>query len=91
MGVDVPNLELVCDHATPDKYSAVRLHMDLSFPHHELPQVNNWLERHAWNDLELFLTERYPQHREAISLWLECSQARAEANDPVTTLRAVNT
>lgn len=60
MGVDVPNLESVCDHATPDKYSAVRLHMDLSFPHYELSQVNHWLEQHAWKDLELFLIERYP-------------------------------
>lgn len=91
MGVDVPNLESVCDHATPDKYSAVRLHMDLSFPHRELSQVNHWLEQRAWKELELFLIERYPQHREVIALWLEGSQARAEANEPFTALRAVST
>ena len=91
MGVDFPNLESVCDHASTVKYSAVRLHMDLSFPHHELSQVNHWLEQHAWKDLELFLIERYPQHREVIELWLEGSQARAEANEPIPALRAVNT
>lgn len=91
MGVDVPNLESVCDHATPDKYSAVRLHMDLSFPHRELSQVNNWLEQRAWKDLALFLIERYPQHKQVITLWLEGSQARAQASEPAPTLRAVNT
>ena len=91
MGVDVPNLESVCDHATPDKYSAVRLHMDLSFPHRELSQVNNLLEQRAWKDLELFLIERYPQHKQVITLWLEGSQARAQASEPAPTLRAVNT
>ncbi|OWP72571.1 hypothetical protein [Pseudomonas sp. K2I15] len=91
MGVDVPNLESVGDHATPEKYSAVRLHMDLSFPHHYLSQVNAWLEKRAWKPLELFLVERYPQHKEVIALWLKGSQARAEANEPVATLRAVNT
>ncbi|TLG92047.1 hypothetical protein FEM54_10375 [Pseudomonas edaphica] len=91
MGVDVPNLESACDHATPDKYSAVRLHMDLSFPHRELSQVNNWLEQRAWKDLELFLIERYPQHKQVITLWLEGSQARAQASEPAPTLRAVNT
>jgi hypothetical protein len=37
------------------------------------------------------LVERYPQHKEVIALWLKGSQARAEANEPVATLRAVNT
>jgi len=53
--------------------------------------VNHWLEQRAWKELELFLIERYPQHREVIALWLEGSQARAEANEPITALRAVST
>ena len=45
MGRYVRNLEMVCDHATPEKYSAVRLHLDLPIDHDQFSKIQGLLEK----------------------------------------------
>jgi hypothetical protein len=77
MGVFVMNLELVCDHATPEKYSAVRFHIDLPVDYEEIPSIHQHLASENWSQVRTLLAERYPQHAALIDRWIEGCQERA--------------
>lgn len=43
MGSSVPNPSVNCDYATPEKATAVELHMALPIPYADLGKVQKWL------------------------------------------------
>ena len=78
MGVSVQNLELVVDHATPDRDAAIRLHMDLPLLDvRETDAVRRMLESGAWDQLHACLVARYPQHEQVLGSWLDACRVRA--------------
>lgn len=77
MGVSVQNLELVVDHATPNRDAAVRLHMDLPLDLREADAVRRMLETDAWDQLHACLVARYPQHAQVLGPWLDACRRRA--------------
>ncbi len=90
MGSRVYNLSAFCDYATPDKHSAVELHMELPIPHADLQKVQGWLESGDWSSAETYLTGKYPQHRALLSEWIAGSRSRHENRDPRARLVAVS-
>lgn len=79
MGVRIHNLELVVDHAAPEKPSSVRLHMDLPLAPQDVTTVRQLLESDAWEQLQACLAARYPQHANLLEDWLEACAQRATA------------
>ena len=77
MGVKVWNMELVCDHATPERASMVRLHLDLPVSASELAGLHQELLQGHWSALRQLLLQRYPQHREAIEALIAQSRQRS--------------
>ena len=77
MGVRVQNLELVVDHAAPEKPSTVRLHLDLPLAPQDVKTVRQLLEADEWEQLQACLVARYPQHASLLEDWLEACALRA--------------
>lgn len=78
MGANVLNLNLFCDYATPEKYSAIELHMELPVSHNDFRRIQNWLDLGEWETAKSYLVEKYPQHRALPGQRLAASQARNE-------------
>lgn len=78
MGSSVPNLSVNCDYATPEKATAVELHMALPIPYADLGKVQKWLGDGDWTSTEQYLAVKYPQHREWLSEWLAASRERSD-------------
>ena len=77
MGVRVYNLELVVDHAAPEKPHTVRLHLDLPLAPQDVKIVRQLLEAEAWGQLQARLAARYPQHTNLLEDWLKACALRA--------------
>ena len=71
------NVEAVCDHATPAKDSALRLHMDLSISHEEFQIIHEKLNNNDWAAVEIFMLKKYPELQDTIVSWLKNGEARA--------------
>jgi len=80
MGIRLQNFSISCDYATPEKHTALTLHMELPIPHEDIQKVQEWLENRHWKAGEVYLVDKYPQHRTLISEWLRASQARSEGD-----------
>ncbi|WP_208509172.1 hypothetical protein [Variovorax paradoxus] len=77
MGVATYNVEAVCDHATPEKFSSIRLHMDLPFSHEDFQRISNLLSLQDWQGAEQLACAKYPHLKETISSWMRDSENRA--------------
>jgi hypothetical protein len=88
MGVKLRNLSILCDYATPEKYTALELHMELPIPHQDIAQVQGWLGEGNWHASADYLANKYPQHRGVIHEWMEASQARSEGRHALVSLAA---
>ena len=78
MGIRLRNLSILCDYATPEKYTALEFHMELPIPHQDIAQVQGWLGDRNWRAGEDYLVEKYPDHRSLIQEWIMASKARSE-------------
>lgn len=85
MGTGRYNVMLQCDYATPDKHSAVELHMELPVPHSDLSKVQSWFEAGEWARAESYLIGLYPEHRAMISDWSAASKQRSEGRSSLPT------
>ena len=77
MGVRIHKLELVVDHAAPEKPHTVRLHLDLPLAPQDIKSVRQLLEAGAWGQLQACLAARYPQHANLLEDGLEACALRA--------------
>lgn len=89
MGVHVYNFSAFCDYATPEKYSAVELHMELPVPHADLKKVQDWLGDGNWDAAGRYLIGKYPEYRTLLGEWLAASKARNEGTSKSAKLAAV--
>jgi hypothetical protein len=89
MGVRISNFSLLCDYATPEKHSAIELHMQLPIPYADLRKVQGWLDRADWDAAERYLANRYPEHEALLSEWMAASKRRSEGMTPPVKLAAV--
>lgn len=76
MGNHVLNAEVLCDHATPEKTSAFRMHMDLTFPVEDLDKLHALLDDDRWEEFSAYFSALYPQHSQLIEAWCAGSDAR---------------
>ncbi|AKK24910.2 hypothetical protein [Pandoraea oxalativorans] len=74
MGSSVPNLSVNCDDATPEKDTAVELHMALPIPYADLGKVRKWLGDGDGTSAEQYPAVKYPQHCEWLSDWPAASR-----------------
>ena len=90
MGVAIVNLEIIRDHATRERDSAVRLHMDLPVDYKDVPEIEGMLESGRRADVRKLLSARYPQYAELLMTWLRMCADRVNLNgqDSAKTLRA---
>jgi len=88
MGIKLRNLSIFCDYATPEKYTALVLHMELPIPHQDIAQLQGWLGDGNWHAGESYLTDTYPQHRSLIHDWIVASKARSEGRQVPVNLAA---
>ncbi|MDM0080398.1 hypothetical protein QTI17_07320 [Variovorax sp. J31P179] len=77
MGRASYNVEAVCDHATPEKDSALRLHMDLPISHEEFQVIQEKLDVNDWAAVKVLMLKKYPELQDAIGSWLKNGEARA--------------
>jgi hypothetical protein len=91
MGVQVVNTQLLRDHATPQKDSVIRLHMDLPVGEEQFIEMNELLNANEWEKFEARLVEKHPQHRDILEIWLSKSRDRSmEREKTDTALKVVN-
>ena len=86
MGRYVRNLEMVCDHATPEKYSAVRLHLDLPIDRDQFSKIQDLLEKDKWSEVSSLLAREYPQYESMLADWLDACKARIHDQARVASL-----
>ncbi len=70
------NAEVFCDHATPDKESAFRMHMDLPFPKEDFERLHEMLNQNQWEEFSNYFSQRYPEHKDIIKIWCAGSAER---------------
>ena len=90
MGVGVLNLKVFTDHATPDRYSAVELHMELPIPHIDANRVQEMLSNGEWDMAQSYLVAKYPHHSALLTDWLANSRNRQEVTVRSPKLAAVS-
>ncbi|SCU84150.1 conserved hypothetical protein [Cupriavidus necator] len=71
------NVEVFCDHATPEKASAFRMHMDLPFPKEDFEKLHAMLNRDQWKEFSDYFSQRYPEHKGLIEIWCAGSAERS--------------
>lgn len=76
MGSHRLNAEVLCDHATPEKTSAFRMHMDLTFPTQDFGKLNAMLHEDRWQEFADYFCDLYPEHRQMIEAWCAGSAVR---------------
>ncbi len=86
MGRYVRNLEMVCDHATPEKYSAVRFHLDLPIDRDQFSEIHGLLEDNKWAEVSSLLAKKYPHYESMLTDWLDACKARAQDQERVASL-----
>lgn len=86
MGRYVRNLEMICDHATPEKYSAVRLHLDLPIDRGQFSEIHGLLGDNKWTEVSALLSRQYPQYESMLTDWLDACKARAQDQARVASL-----
>ena len=78
MGIAVCNLEVVCDHATVDRYSAIRLHIDLPIEPSQFLKFHELLDGRNWLEVENILARQYPQYALMLKGWIDACRLRAD-------------
>jgi len=80
MGQRVLNFSVNTDYATPEKETAIELHMALTIPYSDLQKVQSWLHCEDWTSVKKYLTSKYPEHRQCLENWMTGSEARSRDN-----------
>ncbi|OIQ69889.1 hypothetical protein GALL_485040 [mine drainage metagenome] len=78
MGIAVCNLEVVRDHASVDRYSAIRLHIDLPIEPSQFLKFHELLDGRNWLEVENILARQYPQYALMLKSWIEACRLRAD-------------
>ncbi len=82
MGIGACNLEIVRDHATVDRYSAIRLHIDLPIEASQFARLHELLDGRNWLEVESILVRQYPQYALLLKHWIDACRLRAAGAGP---------